>query len=1161
MPAPEDAEATPPEVIPAGTVVGGKYRVEQVIGVGGMGVVLLATHVQLREKVALKLLRRVVTHPGSFERFVREARVSSRIRSEHVARVFDLGTLADGRPYIAMEFLEGVDLATVVARGGEIRREDAVDYVLQAAQGVAEAHALGVIHRDLKPANLFLTQRSDGSPLVKVLDFGISKIAHAGSLDGELLTTTEENPTGAGAPVAFADTQPWSGPAISGALTQTRATLGSPRYMAPEQFRSSRDVDARADVWALGTILYELLAGQPAFDAATHEALREVILNGEPAPLPASRKGVTPALRAVLARCLAKKPGARFRDLAELAAALAPLAEEGEAAAARVGRILEHAGGGAVSGRSTTGKPPPRKRRGAWWAAGAAIAVVASGVAWSRVHSSHAVATGKAQGERTTATPDAAPIEALDAAPRAPVSVRPSVALFPLRDLSARPETAWLGPAAVEMLATVLAAEDLRVASPDRASRIARDLAREHLEPSDPAVLGRVRQALGANFVVEGTYAALGAGRVRVDLELLDASTGEVRGRAGETGDAARLFELTETLGKALAPLLGAHEATPERLTQARAKSPESQEALRLLAEGKLADAKGRFADAVSLLKRAVDLAPASPIAHARLAMALMKAGRDLDERGEAAKAYEARTSLSREDQLRIQASYQEANKDWSASAETLRILYEFFPDNVEHGCNYARALCNAGRPKEAFPVLEALRSLPPPASGDLCIDVGESAAYGRMGETKKREAVARAAVAKADALGFSSQQSEAHMQLAQSLYGGGDLDGAKAETLRAKEIANAAQDEATEAGTVAELALIANAQGKIAEAIAMYDEALGHARSLGDLYRVAGNLNGRAIAEYGLGDIPAAQRDWEASNAEYREIRDLEGQGHTLGNLGNAYADLGLLAKAHDAHVHALALLRQIGMQGGIAEEQANLVDLACVRGDLKEADERQAEVDAVLPSLGRKIMDGIGRQLHAESARQRDRLDEARGELETALAVYKEMGADQMAADVKTMNAEIAISQGDAPRAERLATEAGDFYRQNGIVRSEPLADSALVRALSAQGRLAEAQPVLARLPEAGSSKLPVVSRFEVVRTRAVALAGSAEGDAALAALGDAIAQAKKMGFVTEELDLRLTQLRLTPTAAAQKALVAEATSGNAPRVGREAAAVALP
>ena len=1159
MPGPENVEATHPEMLPTGTVVGGKYRVEQILGVGGMGVVLLATHVQLREKVALKLLRRVVSHPGSFERFVREARVSSRIRSEHVARVFDLGTLPDGRPYIAMEFLEGVDLATVVAREGEIRREDAIGYVLQAVEGVAEAHALGVIHRDLKPANLFLTKRSDGSPLVKVLDFGISKIAHSSFLASEPLTTTEENTTGAGAPVAFADTQPWTGPAISGALTQTRATLGSPRYMAPEQFRSSRDVDARADVWALGTILYELLAGRPAFDAATHEALRDVILHAEPAPLPASRKGVTPAVRAVLARCLAKKPDARFRDLAELAAALAPLTEDGQAAAARVGRILEHGGGAGSSGRATTDRPAKKRGGALRWVAGAAIAVVGSGVAWSRVHS-HAMLPTKALGEPPFAI-DAAPIETLDAAPHTPVSVRPSVALLPLRDLSPRPETAWLGPAAVEMLATVLAAGDLRVASPDRASRIARDLAREHVEPSDPAVLARVRQALGANFVLEGTYAALGAGRLRVDLELLDATTGEVRGRAGETGEAARLFELTETLGKALTPLLGAHDASPERLTQARAKSPESQEALRLLAEGKLADAKGRFADAVSLLKRAAELAPASPIAHARLATAYMKAGRDLDERGEAAKAYEERTSLSREDQLRIQAAYQEANKDWSASAETLRILYDFFPDSVEHGCNYARALCNAGRPKDALPVLEALRALPSPASGDLCIDVGESAAYGRLGETKKREGVARTAVAKADALGFTSQQSEAHMQLAQSLYGGGDLDTAKAETLRAKEIAAAAQDEATEAGALAELALIANAQGKIAESIPMYDEALVHARALGDLYRVAGNLNGRAIAEYGLGDIPAAQRDWEASNAEYREIQDLEGQGHTLGNLGNAYGDLGLLAKARESHVRALALLRQIGMQGGVAEELSNLVDLACVRGDLKEADERQAELDGLLPSLGRKLMDGIGRQLHAESARQRDRLDEARGELETALAVYKEMGADQMVADVKVMNAEIALSQGDAARAERLASEAGDFYRQNGIARSEPLADSALVRSLSAEGRVSEARPILARLPEANSPKLPVVSRFEVVRARAVALAGSPEGSRALTALGDAIAQAKKMGFVTEELDLRLTQLRLAPTAAAQKALVAEATSGNAPRIVREAAAVALP
>ncbi|WP_437662756.1 serine/threonine-protein kinase [Sorangium sp. So ce1182] len=277
-----------------GQVLAGKYRVERVIGAGGMGVVVAATHLQLEERVAIKLLLPAAARSRTLaERFVREARAAVKVKSEHVARVTDVGTLESGTPYMVMEYLSGSDLSDALRTGGPVPPQAAVEYVLQACEALAEAHAAGIVHRDLKPANLFLTRRADGSPCVKVLDFGISKVATGG-----------------------ADPR----------ITDTKAVMGSPLYMSPEQLKSSRDVDARTDIWSLGVILFELLAGEPPFDGATMPQLCVAIMQGVPRPLAAFRADVPPALEAVVLRCLEKTPERRFHDIGELAEALAPFA-------------------------------------------------------------------------------------------------------------------------------------------------------------------------------------------------------------------------------------------------------------------------------------------------------------------------------------------------------------------------------------------------------------------------------------------------------------------------------------------------------------------------------------------------------------------------------------------------------------------------------------------------------------------------------------------------------------------------------------------------------------------------------------------------------------------------------------------------------------------
>jgi serine/threonine-protein kinase len=290
----ENEEQPQEDLLPReGDVLAGKYRIDRVIGQGGMGMVVAAHHTTLRQNVAIKfLLPEAAKRDDATERFLREARAAVSIQSEHVARVTDVGTLDTGSPYMVMEYLTGADLGQLIEERGPLPIPEAIDYILQAGEAIAEAHSLGIIHRDLKPANLFVTRRADGTPLVKVLDFGLSKATKPGGLDAS--------------------------------LTGANVVMGSPFYMSPEQVRSLKGLTMRTDLWALGIILYQLLTGERPFVAESLGALFLMIGADPPPSMRARRPEIPPELEAAIFRCLEKDPGARTRTVAELARALSP---------------------------------------------------------------------------------------------------------------------------------------------------------------------------------------------------------------------------------------------------------------------------------------------------------------------------------------------------------------------------------------------------------------------------------------------------------------------------------------------------------------------------------------------------------------------------------------------------------------------------------------------------------------------------------------------------------------------------------------------------------------------------------------------------------------------------------------------------------------------
>ncbi|HSS01630.1 MAG TPA: protein kinase [Kofleriaceae bacterium] len=302
--------ATTPRTVDAGVRLGEifveKYRVDAILGHGGMGVVAQCTHLALNERVAIKMLRRdVLDDADAVERFMREAQAASKLRSEYVARVTDVGRSDANVPYMVMEYLEGHDLDELLEQRGTISRAWAVELTLQACEALAEAHSLGIVHRDIKPSNLFVTWRLDGSALIKVLDFGISK-----ALTNEAMV-----------------------------LTQTQSLLGTPAYMSPEQMRSARHVDARTDIWSLGTVLFEMLEGRRPFEAESFSEMCVKVAVDPPGPMP----NTPPALQQVVMRCLAKPPEQRYASMAELGRDLVPFARnphQAQLLAERMARTL-----------------------------------------------------------------------------------------------------------------------------------------------------------------------------------------------------------------------------------------------------------------------------------------------------------------------------------------------------------------------------------------------------------------------------------------------------------------------------------------------------------------------------------------------------------------------------------------------------------------------------------------------------------------------------------------------------------------------------------------------------------------------------------------------------------------------------------------------------
>lgn len=291
-----DQASTTARRLKKGVLINDTYRLEEEIGSGGMGVVWRAVHTKLGTVAAIKFLKRAVDEESA-ARFLREARTTASMESPHLARVFDCAQLETGELFIVMEFFDGKGLDEVLHKDGRLPVERAVDYILQACIGLAAAHRREIVHRDIKPANLFLAKNEDGGEQIKIVDFGLSRLAQPDQAEG---------------------------------LTRDQILLGTPEYAPPEQFGNAMNAREPADIWAMGATLYCLLGGDPPFRKkpelnGMHQIsdLLERVMNQAPKPLSALRKDIPADLEKVVFKCLEKKPPDRYPNVADFASDLA----------------------------------------------------------------------------------------------------------------------------------------------------------------------------------------------------------------------------------------------------------------------------------------------------------------------------------------------------------------------------------------------------------------------------------------------------------------------------------------------------------------------------------------------------------------------------------------------------------------------------------------------------------------------------------------------------------------------------------------------------------------------------------------------------------------------------------------------------------------------
>jgi serine/threonine protein kinase/Tfp pilus assembly protein PilF len=1042
-----------------GDVAADRFRIARFLARGGMGEVYEAEDIELHERVALKCVRGELLHDArALERFKREVHLARKVTHPNVCRIFDLfrhsnsksGSARSSVVFVVMELLEGQTLSELLQSRGRMPVSVAEPIALQIASGLGALHAVGVLHRDFKPGNVFLVTGAKGVRAV-VTDFGLA------------LHSDKEG-------------------SLAHPVTGTGELLGTPAYMSPEQVEG-RDLTPASDVYSLGLILYQMITGTRAFDAATPLSMAVRRVKEDPAPPRSLVPDLEQRWESIILRCLARDPRERYQNGEEVVQAIR--GEKVESAASKVAH-------------STL-------------LAGLAVLLLIVGALWlsSRIaHRSAAVSS--------TAT-----------------SIQPglsrlSIAVLPFQNLSGHSDTEWMSTALPEMLTAELAAGGrLRTFPGENIARASADLGLTGRQTLARDTLNRLREYLGNDYVVLGSYLdqnGAGEAQIRVDLWLQDTKTGEIAATISEKGAQSDLDGVATRAGADLRRKLAVADLTTTEAAAVRASLPSNPESARLYAQGL---AKLRLADAISardLLQRAVAADPNYALGHLALADAWGAMGYDSNAREQSKKARDLSSGLSHEERLWIEGRDWELNRKWDKAVEIYRTLFEFFPDNLEYGLRLASAQKSARTTDETLNTLATLRHLPAPDGDDPRIDTLQAEVLEIKGEYKEEQSATEAAARRARALGAQMLLAHALSQQARCLEAQGKLDEAVAAAQQSAKIADAAGERLESARALTVMGLVRYDQGNFPEAVNSYNRALAMQREIGNQRGAATTLNNLANALGAQGYLAGSTSMLREALAIFRQIGDKHSAAAVLNNIATRTYRQGELKEAKELLDEALATSREIGDRQRASIALYNLGEVLRWQGNLKRARKMDEQAEALSKQIGDES--GIAYALASlgELSTAEANFAGASNEYNQALAVRTQIGEKGNAAETQMAIANLLFEEGHADQADPVLRKARDEFRAEGLGDDEVLADTLLARILLSQGKPADAQKEISAAHDLLAKSQDFSVRLRASIAAAQVQAGAGNRTDAIRSLNQTIASAQKSGYLGFQLEAQL-------------------------------------
>jgi tetratricopeptide (TPR) repeat protein/TolB-like protein len=897
----------------------------------------------------------------------------------------------------------------------------------------------------------------------KILDFGLAKVTASDTLISLDETATAEEP-----------------------LTRMGTTLGTVSYMSPEQARGE-EVDERTDLFSFGVVLYQLTTGVLPFRGKSQGAVLGQIFHVDPVAPSQLKPEVPVELDRIILKALEKDRQLRYQSAAEMQADLL--------------RLKRSEGSHAIPA------PPARGKRLSLVTGAAVLAgVLTTGALLWRAHRSDIPAPARS----------------------VPADTHPrrAIAVLGFRNLTAKPEAAWLSTALSEMLSTELAAgEALRIIPGENVARMRIDLALTDSDTYSGETLAKIKKHLGTDLVVLGSYTDLGpaaGGEIRLDLRLQETAGGSTIASVSETGTEAGLFELVSNAGSRLREKLDVAGVSPGEGEDIRASLPTSPALARLYAEGLTRLRVFDAAQARSLLAKVVAGEPEYARGRAALSLADSALGYAAEAKQEAKKAFELPAPLSREDRLYVEARYRETIRDWDGAIRANRSLCELFPDNIEYGLHLASVQNSAGQRKDALATVERLRESRSNSRTDPRIDLTRANVLVSIGSFAEALQLLRSAAAESEGSGLL-------LARARALEGGALWRmGKPEEALMAFNEAQVLYSRAGDlqgTGHILEYkANLANDAGDYIKARQLLDQALATYRRIGDRAGTANALNALGNVFYSTGAFEQAKTAYEQSLDILREVGSKDGIAGGLGNVATVLDSQGRLEEAERMQRQALDSFREVGNQRGAASTLHNLGDLLAERGELPRARQTIEEALSEQRKIGYKsgvayALNSLGEVLQAMGD-----LSGSRRAFEEALAIRRELGQQENSANTGLHLAILSSEEGNTAQAETLARVAIDRFVALKDGEEEALGNAVLTSALLAQKKLPEAKAAISRGQKALPAQAAYPTRFAVKLSAARVEAALGNRSLADHEAKQVLAEAKQYGFGWYELEARL-------------------------------------